>query len=87
MRPQDKTFEADDPFELVGTTYPVHDGEAADREMTRCFVEEYALMGWSAERIRGLFESPVYTGTHAVLVRRGRGFVDSVIAEVLGGEV
>ncbi|MEO8323032.1 MAG: hypothetical protein ABI571_02720 [Actinomycetota bacterium] len=86
MRPKDKALEADDPFEFVGATYPVEDGEAADREMTRCFVEEYALMGWSAERIRGLFRSPFYAGTHAVLVRRGDGFVDSVITEIFGEE-
>jgi hypothetical protein len=86
LRPQDKFLEADDPFEFVGATYPVDDGEAADKAMTRCFVEEYALMGWSAARIRRLFESPLYAGTHAVLERRGNAFVDSVIAEVFGEE-
>ncbi len=78
-----KGFEAHDPFVLVGVGYPVV--EEADEETARCIVEEYALAGFGRDEILRLFEAPAYVMPHAILTRRGRGFVTSIIDEVLGG--
>jgi hypothetical protein len=82
-----KDLDPDDPFEPVVARYPVASPVEADREMARCFVAEYALMGWPARRIRRLFDAPFYQGPHAILARNGPAFVDGVIAETLGPAV
>jgi hypothetical protein len=79
-----KGFESDDPYELVGVRYPVPPGVDADRELARCFVEEFALMGWPRRRVRGLFDLPRYEGAHDVLRRRGPALIDEIVAEVFG---
>ena len=80
-----KGLERDDPFELIGTGYPVVDAEETDRETARCIVEEYALTGFSAAEILQLFESPVYGFPHAIFRRRGAEFVRDLVGEVFGG--
>ena len=79
-----KDLESDDPLELVGTGYPVHDPEETDRQTARCLIEEYALMGAGSSEILGLFTSPMYGHTHAIYRRRGAGFVSKLIDEVFG---
>ena len=79
-----KAVESGDPFELVGTGYPVPDPEAADRDTTRCLIEEYALSGFSASEILRLFETPMYVYPHAIYRRRGAGFVQELIGTVFG---
>jgi hypothetical protein len=79
-----KAFERDDPMELVGHTYPVRSQEGHDRAAARTFIEEYALMGWPAARIRGLFDSAEYTACFDIKRRRGGAFVDDLIATVFG---
>lgn len=86
MTGADKAAESADPLELIGVPYQVVSREDDDRAMARCFVEEYALVGWDAERIRNLFLSPVYAGTHGIMRRRGMAFIDEVLAEVFGPE-
>lgn len=81
MDAMDKVFEPDDPLTFTAVGYPVDDQEAADRAMARCFIEEFALMGWSAERVRGLFRSGSFAGTHGILERQGETFVDTLVAE------
>lgn len=81
---KDKVVESGDPLELVGVSYRVESAEDDDRAMARCFIEEYALVGWDAARIRNLFLSPMYSGPHGITCRRGIAFVDTVIAEVFG---
>lgn len=80
-----KAMESDDPFELVGTGYPVTEPEAADRDTTRCLIEEYALSGFSASEILRLFETPMYVYPHAIYRRRGADFVQELIGSVFGG--
>lgn len=80
----DKEVEDDDPFELVGVRFQLPPGVDGDRELARCFVEEYALLGWPADRIRTLFTDPEYAGAHAVAQRRGLALVDEVIAATFG---
>ena len=79
-----KALEQEDPFEPVVARYPVASVVEADREMARCFVAEYALIGWPARRIRRLFDAPFYQGPHAILERNGPAFIDDVIAETFG---
>ncbi len=79
-----KAYEPEDPFAMMAAGYPVSDPEVADREMARCFIEEYALLGWSAARIRRLFRSGFFAGTHGVFLRRGPAFVDGLVDEVFG---
>lgn len=79
-----KSLEPDDPYAFMAMSYPVRDEEEADREMARCFIEEFALMGWSADRVRRLFRTEFFVGTHAILERRGQWFVDEIVAETFG---
>ena len=82
-----KSLEPDDPYEFTAMSYPVRDEEEADREMARCFVEEFALMGWSADRVRRLFRSEFFVATHGILERRGQPFVDEIVAETFGESI
>lgn len=79
-----KSLEQDDPFEMIAARYPVESGVDADREMTRCVIEEYALIGWPARRIRRLFDTPAYPALHALLMRRGAAWIDALIMAVFG---
>lgn len=79
-----KEFDHDDPMELVGHSYPVESQVEHDRAAARTFIEEFALMGWPAARIRELFESAEYTACHDILDRRGTEFVDALIHGVFG---
>jgi hypothetical protein len=80
-----KPFEDDDPLELVGIGYPVDAPAEADRATARALIEEYALGGWSAEEIRGLFTSPAYAAPFGIARRNGAAFVDELIVAVFGG--
>ncbi|MEZ5169294.1 MAG: hypothetical protein R3A49_00935 [Acidimicrobiia bacterium] len=77
-------MEIDDPYERVGVRFPVAEGVDADREVTRCMIEDYALMGWPARRVRQLFRAEEFQGTHDVARRRGTDFVEELITEVFG---
>jgi hypothetical protein len=66
-------YAADDPLEPTAVTLP------ADREtvayMGRCFVEEFARMGYRQNALMALFRTPFYQGPHYGLPPVGRGFV------------
>jgi len=80
----DKDFELEDPFEpvAVALSTPGYDGAEA---MARCFVEEFALMGWPPERIYRLFTIPEFAGSYSIMQERGPAYVKSLIASVFGG--
>ena len=80
----EKQLDASDPYEFTAARYPVDDPVEADREMGRCFIEEYALMGFTRGHILRLFREPIYTGTHDVYRRRGKDFVVELIEGVFG---
>lgn len=77
-----KDFEHDDPFELRGMVFP--SSEADSREMARCFVEEFALLGFGPNEVARLFESPAFYGTRELAERHGADFIDELIAGVFG---
>ncbi len=64
---------------LVGVGLERSPDDEALTEMAWCFVEEYARMGWSGERIMRLFRNPFYRGPHQILRTKGEDFVRSLI--------
>src|SRR5690348_7374225 len=82
----DKEFEPEDPFEptAVAISTPGYDGEAA---MARCFVEEYALMGWPGERIFRLFTVPDFAASYSIYQSRGPQFIRQLISSVTGEQL
>lgn len=86
MSEMPKAFADEDPFEMVVARYPVESGVDADRELVRCIVEEYALIGWPARRIRRLFDSPAYPALRAIRDRREAAFIDEIVGIVFGTE-
>jgi hypothetical protein len=78
----EKDLEADDPYELVAQRYPAEPGTDPDELMARCFIEEYALMGFPREKILALFRSSRFAATNAVLESRGEQFVNRLLAGV-----
>jgi hypothetical protein len=84
MNARDKQFEEDDTYELVAVELPSPPGHDGPAEMARCFIEEFALMGWPRDRILRLFRSKAFAGTHAVYEERGEAFVESLLDGVFG---
>lgn len=84
MDPRDKAFERDDPLEFVGVLVPAEPGHDWLAEQGRCIAEEFALMGWTPEKVLRLFRNPHYAGPHALYRRRGEPFVRQLIASVFG---
>ncbi len=78
-----KSAEPTDPYEAIAVAIPTpgYDGTAA---MARVFVEEFALMGWSRQRLERMFRIPRYVAAHRVYLERGPDFVASLIDDVLG---
>ncbi len=74
-----KRLEPEDPMALVGVRLQQGPNDQALVEMARCFVEEYARMGWSGERILRLFRNPFYRGPHQILRMKGEDFVRGLI--------
>ena len=59
--PKDRPAEAEDPFHMFAG------GVAGDSAlMLDCLVEEYSRMGYGADEILELFESPEFLATHAL---------------------
>jgi hypothetical protein len=81
----EKEFEHEDPFEFVRMVLDIPADDVFYAQMTRTFVEEYMLMGWSDEEILALFQDPFYQGTHDILVKKGETFVKNTISEVRHG--
>ena len=77
--PKDE-FDFEDPLELNGMAL-VTEVDTTDA-MCDCFVEEFLRMGFSAQRILGLFKDPHYTGMNMALQNRGEPFIRDVISEV-----
>ena len=83
----EKHLEEEDPYEFVAVRFPSPEGVDMDAVMTRCFVEEYALMGTPRDRIMVLFRSRHFAGTNGIFQRRGESFVQAIIDDVYGPAV
>jgi hypothetical protein len=77
-----KPLDPEDPMALVGVGLERGPDDEALTEMARCFVEEYARMGWSGERIMRLFRNPFYRGPHRILQVKGEEFVRSLVETI-----
>ncbi len=77
-----KPLEPEDPMALVGVGLERGPDDEALTEMAWCFVEEYARMGWSGERILRLFRNPFYRGPHQILRVKGEDFVRSLTESI-----
>ena len=77
-----KETESDDPYALVGQRYQSEPGVDPDAAMARCFVEEFALIGFRPERILRLFQLATYAGVYEIYTRKGDAFVREIIEDV-----
>ena len=80
----EKHFEEDDPYALIGQGFPCPEGFDSVGEMTRCLIEEYALLGFDSNRVLRLFQNPGYQGPHGVYLSRGDSYVRQLVTEVFG---
>ena len=67
---------------LVGVGLDQGPDDQARVEMAAAFVEEFARMGWSGDRIMRMFKSPAYRGPHQILHRKGEEFVQGLVDAV-----
>lgn len=78
VHPLTRGVELEDPMELVAT--PV----LGDPElMLECLVQEFAWLGWDADRIFALFRDPFYPPLHGLLGHFGEQGVRERIAGVV----
>jgi hypothetical protein len=77
--PKDE-FDFDDPMELCGVELPVADDES-DREMVRCFAEEFTRMGLSQAELLAVFRNPFYARAHGAWIRLGDPEVTRLVEE------
>jgi hypothetical protein len=75
----EKLYESGDPLEPTAVTLPA--GREAVAYMGRCFVEEFARLGFRRNALMALFRSPFYQGPHLVYRQLGEGFVQGLIEE------
>ncbi len=85
MSNPDREFDADDPLALVPAVMDMPMDEASYRQMAETFVEEYMLLGFSDEKIIGLFHNPFYRATHEILKSKGESYVTELIKGVRNG--
>ena len=70
----------EDPMGLVGVRLPAgNDEKGAVRDMVECLVEEYLFMGFTPEKVLGLFKDPFYRGAHEAYRRLGEARILEVI--------
>jgi len=79
-----KDFEEDDPYALVGQGFPNPEGYDSAAEMARCFVEEFAMLGYPAGFTMTMFKTPMYQGPYGVFRAKGEAYVRDLIQEVYG---
>lgn len=75
-------FDLEDPLALAGVALP---GDRTE-DMARCFIEEYAGMGYGRDQILRFFQDPFYVATHQVWRAKGRSTVEHWIDHVLKGD-
>ena len=69
----------EDPNMLVGMALPA--SAESDREMAWCFAEEFARMGFTRERLMGLFTNPFYAGAFRALKALGQTEIQRIVDE------
>ena len=74
-----KQAEAADPLDLVGRRVPGGDIDV----LARCFIEEFAAMGYGCDQILELFRQPQYIALHPAYRAKGEAAIRDLIQEVL----
>src|SRR5581483_2386529 len=78
VHPLTRTVEPEDPMELVAN--PV---QGDPEVMLQCIVQEFAWMGWDADQLLQLFDSPEYPVLNQLLAHYGAEQIQRVVASLL----
>ncbi len=70
-----------DPMMLTGVELPATEEDVI--EMARSFAEEFAMCGWTEDRLLHVFKNPRYGGPHLAWRQLGEERVREVIEEAL----
>ena len=70
-----------DPNMLVGVEIPA--GATSDLDMAYAFAEEFAKLGFSAERLLAVFRNPYYAGAHRAFLELGEDKIESIVREAV----
>lgn len=70
-------------MDLTGMVIPMspEDADQAEREMARCFMEEYALLGYDDDSILALFRDPFYQFPHRLYRQKGEAVITRWLRE------
>lgn len=74
--------DATDPMTLHGVMFDT-DGDAAQREMAACFIEEYIRLGFDRPRLVKLFQTRGYAGPYMARRVLGEETIVQMIDELL----
>ncbi len=74
-----KTFEDEDPMELIGMVVPGGPGQL--EAMAEALVDEYARLGWDEKRLMTLFVNPFFLATHRIYRQKGEAYVRKLIEQ------
>jgi hypothetical protein len=77
--PKDES-DPEDPMEIVGTALPATEAEL--EEAARCFIEEFAWIGFDERRLLATFRDPHYFGVHTIYRQMGEDWVKALIHKI-----
>lgn len=72
-------FEDPSDFELTHNVVPGEPGRDHLAEMAEAFVVEFKRMGWTDEKILGVFRNPFYAAPHFVYRQQGEQYVADLL--------
>ena len=70
-----------DPMTLHGVAVETDDPTAM-REMASCFIDEYLRMGFTRDRVLGMFKIPQYIGPYMAYESLGKETITELIDEI-----
>ncbi len=76
--PESKPLDPDDPMEMKAAVIA-----GDERLMMECLIEEFAHLGWGAEKIARMFDDPFFLASHGLEKRFGRRAVLDCIEHTL----
>ncbi len=77
--PKDEA-DPDDPMELAGAVFEATEAELA--EAARCFIEEFAWLGFDRARLLAMFRDPSYRAVHGIWRQKGDAWVAALVDDV-----
>ncbi|MFN7182055.1 MAG: hypothetical protein ACK4NF_05205 [Planctomycetota bacterium] len=73
-----KQFEEDDPMELVGVEYTLHNFDT----VIEGIIEEYIKLGFDENKIIWLFKNPFFKMTNSIYKQKGEQYIKRVIERI-----